>query len=244
MSPSRELVPYHSHMTRTPVQDKLIAALTGARTSEPYPVWVTWDTLCRNVYGHTSHTNRLNLRRIAANAGIDQFKYDNGRCAGASLRMSRPEQWLHNWTLKTTNRLNHSADYHAYVAPTNSEILRALKAGLTQRRTSVDVAKVVKIVNTHCGTDFALSETAWSVLGYQLTWDEERDSLMQRLVNAFNSTQESRLQEERRRRLITVGPFEIDPTTQQSCPCCQQTFPNGLPPQRRAKDPLNMRSTS
>ncbi|MFD5027003.1 hypothetical protein [Streptomyces sp. NPDC058373] len=226
-------------MPRTPIQSKLTAALEGARTSEPYPVWVTWSTLCRKVYGHASDRNELNLRRIAANANLQTLKYDNGRCAGARFYLSPEEDWLLGWTLEVTNRANYSADYHAYVAPTADEVLLALRTGLAQRRIPlrVNVARAVKIVNEFTGADFDLSETAWSVVKYQASWEEERTEVAQRLASSMKTLHASRSQRERERRMIRVGPFEIDPESQASCPCCLQGMPYGLPAQVRSEAP-------
>ncbi|MDQ1017659.1 hypothetical protein [Streptomyces afghaniensis] len=224
-------------MSRTPVQSRLIAALESARTSEPYPVWVTWWTLSKQVYGHASERGMLNLRRAATAAGLQGLKYADGKCAGARFYPSSEEGWLLKWTLKVTGRENNSADFSAYVAPSKEEILLALRTGLAQRRTPrwLDVARAVKIVNECCGTTFDPGETAWSVVDYQMRWDERRIEIAQRLAGAMNALHDRRHRQEKEQRMISVGPFRIDPVSEQRCPCCQQEIQNGFPVQVRTE---------
>ncbi|MEW1546152.1 hypothetical protein [Streptomyces tsukubensis] len=218
-------------MSRTPVQSRLIAALKAARTSEPYPVWVTWLTLSKQVYGRSAERNVLNLRRVATNAGLEGLKYTDGKCAGARIPLSCEEDWLLDWTLKVTGRGNYSADFSKYTAPTKEEILLALRTGLAQRRTPLrlDVAKAVKIVNKHCGTNFDPGETAWSVVDYQRRWNDRRAELMHRIAGGMQELHNLVSQREVEQRMVSVGPFLIDPTSQRRCPCCQQDVLNGIP---------------
>lgn len=216
------------------MQDKFIKALQEARTTEPYPVWVTWSELSRKVYGYSSEQNNLNLRRTAEKTyRADFVKYSNGKHAGARLTQTYEESWLNRWVLTIMDRGNYPADSSSYTPPTKKEVLRAFHLGLAQRRVSygVNVGTLTKLVNDHCGTDFDPSETAWTVLNYQLTWQDRRAELLQRIAGSIDSLRGYRESTAAESRKITVGPFRLDPQALSHCPCCQQSIPQNFPNQ-------------
>ncbi|MGC5532685.1 hypothetical protein [Streptomyces sp. SR-10] len=219
-------------MRKTPVQDALIRTLREARTTELWPVWVTWDELSRKVYGTNSERQRTNLRKTADKCHqILCLKYPGGRNAGARLRQSPEESWLEDWTLETTARKNWSADFSRYTPPTKEEILRAFHVGLSQRNISprVNVGTLTKLVNDHCGTTFDPSDSAWAALGYQLTWEDRRGELLERIAGSINTLHKFRESAAAESRKITVGPFRLDPLALSHCPCCQQSVPTNFP---------------
>lgn len=219
-------------MSRSNVQEKLVQALEDARTTEPYPVWASWNYLASEVYGLLhSESQQIYLRRAAEKEGIETLKFKNGRCAGACLYRTPEEAWLHKWVLRVTDRGNYAADAMEYRVPTKDEVLRAFCVGLAQPTTPrrMSVAKATQLVNKHCGTDFDLSETAWEVLGYQRNWVAERAEIACRIAQGMSMLLGRRQVQERERRMVTVGPFRVDPATIQHCPCCSQELPSALP---------------
>ncbi len=222
-------------MSRAPVKEKLLDTLRRARTTEPYPVWVTWATLARSVYGYSDDRNMVNLRKTASNMPeIDLVRFSgSGRHAGALICMTAEEAWLRQQTLKVMGALNYAADMGAYRKPATEDVVTAFRRGLYDDVRWIDVYKLTLLVNKHCGASFDPSEVSWFSAGLERDRATHRRELLERSARGFGALLRDLYAEEVERRMVTVGPFRLDPVQPPAnCPCCLQEMPTGLPAQR------------
>lgn len=222
-------------MSRAPVKEKLITVLEQARTTEPYPVWVTWPQLARSVYGFSSDRNILNLRRTASKTpGVTLVTYtDTGKPGGAILTMTNEEGWLRRETLKVMGVANYAADSRIYRKPSRDDVVTAFQRGLYDDVSWINVATLTALVNRSCDTSFDPSEVAWESEGIERRKSVHKRELMELSASALGRLLRKRYAAEVERRMVTVGPYRVDPVQPPAnCPCCLQEIRSGLPLQR------------
>ncbi|MFJ6617351.1 hypothetical protein ACIQOW_07180 [Kitasatospora sp. NPDC091335] len=222
-----------------PVQRKILAALTSARTVEPYPIWMTWRGLAARVYGRTYAvaSDIANVRRAARDmrGTVTCFNYTNGKLAGAGLRLTPEHQWLLDQVTALAPQLGWAVDSRNYRPPTAAEVQEAFRRGcLADGEVRVDLTKVTGMVNAACKSAFDPSEIAWQRLGREELNKQKKAQELSRLAAALrqHASRQKRLEAEAR--MITLGPFRVDPTAIEFCPCCQQGVSADRMPELRA----------
>ncbi|MGF1430830.1 hypothetical protein [Kitasatospora sp. LaBMicrA B282] len=213
-----------------PVQQKIISTLAKARTTEPYPVWMTWKGLATRVYNRARITSSdtSNVRRAARDMpGMIICYYYKGtdRPAGASLKLSAEESWLVDQLTALAPPLGWAVDYRNYRPPTAGEIREAFESGYrADAAIKADLSKVIKLVNNASKSTYDPSELVWSRLGLETCRAQKRKQELNRLGTAIRQHATDREHREAEARKITVGPYRVDPATVDSCPCCHQNL--------------------
>ncbi|GAA2651439.1 hypothetical protein GCM10010400_03520 [Streptomyces aculeolatus] len=209
------------------MQQRIREALQSARSTEPYPVWMTWRSLARQVYGGPIYDNKIRNVRQAADgmADVQFLRYASGRRhAGARFTPTDEERWLVSQVAKVVPATFFAVDYAGYRAPTRAEILEAFDRGSRDERIWADLGKVALLVNEFCQTSFDPPEVRWWRVALERWRDEERAALMMRLRNGLERARREKERQAVEARKVTLGPYRVDPfATVDRCPCCLQS---------------------
>ncbi|SCD41761.1 hypothetical protein F558DRAFT_02168 [Streptomyces sp. AmelKG-A3] len=227
-------------MTRrvAPVRERIRKALAAARTSEPYPVWMTWPSLAVRVYGYGCGTKSdvQNIRRAAEQMhDVEMLRYgDSGRHAGPRLCGTPEESWLRCHVTDVHSGAMYGVDAHGYRPPSSDEVLSAFRNGCySETPIRVNLQRVVALVNKRCGTAFDPSEVAWWRVGLEEKRCSERRDLLHQMRCALSGLAVEKERCERELRQIDFGRIVVDPATVTRCPCCQQKVDSGFFPAQR-----------
>jgi hypothetical protein len=223
-------------VTKATVQVKIRSYLRVARTSEPYPVWMTWESLSRKVYGYCNSNTVQNLRRAAEKMhDVEMLRFGGGRKhAGPRLYGTPEETWLRGWVCSVHDGTMEGVDYGSYKPPGAEKVWEAFWKGCHQERPlRVDLSGVVKMVNKCCGTTLDPSEVAWWRAGLEAQRSRERQELIDGLHGAFAELAVKKERQECEARQIDFGRIRIDPLTVARCPCCLRNVEPGYFPVQR-----------
>ncbi|WP_129768655.1 hypothetical protein [Streptomyces sp. L-9-10] len=222
----------------SPVRDRIRKTLKAARTSEPYPVWMTWRSLAVRVYGHGHHTKSdvQNIRRAAEQmSDVEMLRFrDTDKHAGARICPTREERWLLGYVIDVYSDTMNGFDYTSYKPPTSDHILEAFRNGCHQERPiKIDLRRVVALVNKSCGTGIDPSELMWWRVGLEERRQHERRVLLRTMHRALEGFCAEKERREWEARQINFGPVRVDPLTVTECPTCQRSVePGHFPVQR------------
>ncbi|WP_328335849.1 MULTISPECIES: hypothetical protein [unclassified Streptomyces] len=217
-----------------PVRDRIRNVLESARTSEPYPVWMTWRSLAIRVYGYSrpSKSDIYNIRRVAEKMhDVDLLRFEKRQThAGARLHPTPEEAWLQSHIVDVYAGTMDGVDYRAYCPPDEEQVLEAFWHGCRQQEDiRVNLCRVVEIVNKRCRTTFDPSDVAWWRVGLEEHRKQLRKDVVTKLHTALVAALVKKEQQEIEARLVTLGPYRVDPEKTPQCPCCRQELPTGLP---------------
>ncbi|MFG2137282.1 hypothetical protein [Streptomyces sp. NPDC048650] len=161
---------------------------------------------------------------------IDMLRFQgSNKHAGPRLVASDVEAWLRRHIIDVYPDTMEAVDYASYRPPSPEHVLKAFQVGCQQEeRIRVDLCKVVKLVNKCCGTAIDPSETAWQRVGLEEQRKVLRQDEMHKLHTALGAALVQKERKEREARLITLGPYRVDPELAAHCPACLQHLPTGL----------------
>lgn len=217
------------------MRERIRKALKAARTSEPYPVWVTWEELASRVYGwgHRTKDDVHNVRRAAQQMhDVELLRFrDTNKHAGPRLCGTPEEIWLQRHVIDVYGGTMDAVNYSSYRPPTADHVLEAFWHGSRQEAPiRVDLGAVVSLVNKCCQTKFDPSEVLWWRLGLEQQRREQRRLLLGQLHRVVGDLCAEKARLEREARLINFGPVRIDPMSVTQCPCCQRSVDPGYFP--------------
>ncbi|MET9956776.1 hypothetical protein ABZ135_35240 [Streptomyces sp. NPDC006339] len=217
------------------MRERIRKVLKAARTSEPYPVWVTWEELASRVYGwgHRTKSDVQNVRRAAEQMhDVELLRFrDTNKHAGPRLRGTPEEIWLQCKVLDVYSGTMDAVNYSSYRPPTADHVLEAFWNGSRQEgQIRVDLGAVVSLVNKYCQTKFDPSEVLWWRLGLEEQRRKERRVLLEQLHRTLGDLCAEKARLEWEARQIKFGPVRIDPMTVTQCPCCQRSVEPGYFP--------------
>lgn len=194
---------------------------------------MTWESLAVRVYGYgrAATSDIQNIRRAAEQMhDVEMLRYDSKRHAGPRLYGTPEENWLRGYIIDVYPDTMKGVDYAGYRPPQPEHVLEAFRKGCHQeRRIRVNLGRVVKLVNKCCKTTFDPSEVVWWRVGLEEQREQLRKSEMNKLHSALSAALTDKERQELEARLVTFGPYRVDPEQAAQCPCCHQQLPNGLP---------------
>ncbi|MBT2470268.1 hypothetical protein J7E97_20920 [Streptomyces sp. ISL-66] len=200
---------------------KIHKVLAEARTIEPYPVWMTWEGVARQVYGYSLDTRNAQ-QCVSRLSSVGVVRYTNGRTAGPRIWPSLAEMWMLHQVSRVFANAVLPVDNPRYRPPTNEEVVEAFVSGLRDQKVSVNLGEVVSLVNQHCKTSFDAAEVMWWRLGLERRRAQEREVCLHRLGVAMRNLCTKRERQEIEARKVWLGPWRVDPERLTECPCCHQ----------------------
>uniref|UniRef100_J1ZU12 Uncharacterized protein n=1 Tax=Streptomyces auratus AGR0001 TaxID=1160718 RepID=J1ZU12_9ACTN len=195
--------------------------LAEARTVEPYPVWMTWEGVARQVYGYSFETRNAQ-QCVSRLSSVGVVRYSSGRTAGPRIWPTSVEQWMLRQVRRVFTNAMLPVDSPQYRPPTSEEVLEAFANGLHDQKVSVNLGEVVALVNQCCKTSFDAADVMWWRLGLERRRTEEREVCLSRLGGAMGNLLAERQRQEVEARKVWLGPWRVDPERLTECPCCRQ----------------------
>ncbi|MFI8931527.1 hypothetical protein ACIG3E_28120 [Streptomyces sp. NPDC053474] len=206
---------------KSPVGSKIYKVLAEARTTEPYPVWMTWEGVARQVYGYGFETRNAQ-QCVSRLPSVGVLRYSNGRTAGPRIWPTPAELWLLRQVRQVFDDALLPVDGAKYRPPTRDEVVEAFLNGIHDHKVTVNLGQVVTLVNGHCGTSFDAADVLWWRLGLERHRAQERDAYLNRLSAGMSRLCVERARQEAEARKVWLGPWRVDPQQLTECPCCHQ----------------------
>jgi hypothetical protein len=203
------------------VGSKIYKVLAEARTVEPYPVWMTWEGVARQVYGYSFETRNAQ-QCVSRLSSVGVMRYSNGRTAGPRIWPTPAESWMLRQTGKVFSNVMLPVDSPKYRPPTREEVVEAFVNGIHDPKVPVNLGEVAALVNQYCKTSFDVAEVMWWRLGLERRRAQQREVCLTRLGVAMSRLLAARDRQEIEARKVWLGPWRVDPEQLTECPCCQQ----------------------